>query len=105
MPGRAICRFDRRLVSLLIVRDAVIFGKRRFGEFQKSLGLARNILTTRLRKLVSHGVLERVPASDESAYREYVPAERGRALYIVLTALRQWGGSLIQAWNAQHDVG
>jgi len=50
--------------SLLIVRDAVTFGKRRFGEFQKSLGLARNILTTRLRKLVSHGVLERVPASD-----------------------------------------
>src|SRR5437763_17222064 len=76
--------------SLLIVRDAFL-GKRRFGEFQKSLGLAKNILSTRLRKLVSHGVLEAGPASDGSAYQEYVLAENGRRLYIVLVALRQWG--------------
>ncbi len=77
--------------SLLIVRDALAFGKRRFGEFQKSLGLARNILASRLRKLVAHGILESVPASDGSAYQEYVLTERGRSLYVVLTALRQWG--------------
>ncbi len=77
--------------SLLIVRDALVFGKRRFGEFQKSLGLARNILTSRLRKLVAHGVLELVPASDGSVHQEYVLTERGRSLYVVLTALRQWG--------------
>ena len=76
--------------SLLIVRDAFL-GKRRFGEFQKSLGLAKNILSTRLRKLVSHGVLEVGPASDGSAYQEYVLAEKGRRLLIVLVALRQWG--------------
>jgi len=76
--------------SLLIVRDA-FFGKRRFGEFQKSLGLAKNILCTRLQKLVAHGVLEAVPASDGSAYREYALTEKGRSLYIVLVALRQWG--------------
>lgn len=55
--------------SLLIVRDAFT-GKKRFGEFQKSLAVAKNILTVRLRKLVAGGVLELVPASDGSAYRE-----------------------------------
>ncbi|WP_344746076.1 helix-turn-helix domain-containing protein [Streptosporangium vulgare] len=57
--------------SLLIVRDA-FDGSRRFGEFQRSLGVAKNILTARLRALVAGGVLESVPASDGSAYREYV---------------------------------
>ena len=76
--------------SLLIVRDAFL-GKRRFGEFQKSLGLAKNILSTRLQKLVSHGVLEIGPASDGSAYQEYALTDKGRRLYIVLVALRQWG--------------
>jgi DNA-binding HxlR family transcriptional regulator len=76
--------------SLLIVRDAFL-GKRRFTEFQKSLGLAKNILCTRLRKLVSHGVLEVCPASDGSAYQEYMLTEKGSNLYIVLVALHQWG--------------
>ncbi len=76
--------------SLLIVRDA-FDGLRRFGEFQKSLGLAKNILTSRLRTLVMHGVLEAVPASDGSAYSDYVLTEKGRALFPVLVALRQWG--------------
>src|SRR5215813_12572903 len=80
--------------SLLIVRDALL-GKRRFGEFQKSLGLAKNILSTRLRKLVSHGVLEVGPASDGSSYHEKAPTEKGRRLYIVLVALRQWGESCL----------
>ena len=76
--------------SLLIVRDAFL-GKRRFGEFQTSLGLAKNILCTRLRKLVAHGVLEARPASDASTYQEYRLTDKGRNLYIVLVALRQWG--------------
>jgi DNA-binding HxlR family transcriptional regulator len=80
--------------SLLIIRDA-FFGRRRFGEFQKSLGLARNILTARLRKLVDRGVLEMVPASDGSAYQEYVLTEKGRGLDVVLIALRQWGESFL----------
>src|SRR6266446_2541114 len=78
--------------SLLIVRDAFL-GKRRFGEFQKSLGLAKNILCARLRKLVAHGILKVVPASDGSAYQEYALTEKGRGLYLVLVALRQWGES------------
>ena len=76
--------------TLLIVRDALL-GKRRFGEFQKSLGLAKNILCTRLRKLLSHGVFKLGPAADGSAYEEYTLTEKGRSLYVVLVALRQWG--------------
>ncbi|GAQ53095.1 winged helix-turn-helix transcriptional regulator [Streptomyces acidiscabies] len=76
--------------SLLIVRDA-FDGSRRFGEFQRSLGVAKNILTARLRALVAGGVLESVPASDGSAYREYVLTPKGRDLFPVIVALRQWG--------------
>jgi DNA-binding HxlR family transcriptional regulator len=76
--------------SLLIVRDAFL-GRRRFCELQRSLGTARNILAARLRKLVAQGVLEAVPASDGGAYQEYLLTEKGRGLYLVLVALRQWG--------------
>ncbi|ATL32773.1 winged helix-turn-helix transcriptional regulator [Streptomyces formicae] len=76
--------------SLLIVRDA-FDGSRRFGEFQRSLGVAKNILTARLRSLVAGGVLASVPASDGSAYREYVLTEKGKELFPVIVALRQWG--------------
>jgi DNA-binding HxlR family transcriptional regulator len=76
--------------SLLVIRDAFL-GKRRFGEFQKSLGLAKNILSARLQSLVEHGIFELVPASDGSAYREYVLTDKGRGLFPVLVALRQWG--------------
>ncbi len=75
--------------SLLIIRDALL-GRRRFGEFQKSLGLAKNILTTRLRLLVDEGILSTAPASDGSAYQEYVLTEKGRGLFPVIVALRQW---------------
>jgi DNA-binding HxlR family transcriptional regulator len=75
--------------SLLIIRDALI-GRRRFGDFQKSLGLAKNILSSRLRMLVDEGILATVPASDGSAYQDYVLTEKGRGLFPVLVALRQW---------------
>jgi DNA-binding HxlR family transcriptional regulator len=75
--------------SMLIVRDALL-GARRFGEFQKSLGLAKNILTVRLRALVERGILRTAPASDGSAYQEYVLTPKGRGLFPVLVALRQW---------------
>ena len=74
--------------SLLIVRDAFV-GRRRFGEFQKGLGVARNILTDRLRRLVAAGVLEAIPASDGSAYHEYVLTAKGRGLFLVIAALGQ----------------
>lgn len=76
--------------SLLIIRDA-FDGLRRFGEFQRSLGLAKNILASRLRNLVEHDILKTAPASDGSVYQEYVLTEKGRGLFPVLVALRQWG--------------
>ncbi len=93
---KAVCPIARALDiigdwwSLLIVRNAFA-GQRRFGEFQKSLGMARNILASRLRKLVNCGILELAPASDGSAYREYALTNKGRGLFHVLEALRQWG--------------
>jgi DNA-binding HxlR family transcriptional regulator len=75
--------------SLLIIRDAML-GLRRFGEFQKSLGLAKNILTVRLRALVERDILKTAPASDGSAYSEYLLTSKGRGLFPVLVALRQW---------------
>ena len=75
--------------SLLIIRDALL-GRRRFGEFQKSLGLAKNILTVRLRTLVDQGILKVTPASDGSAYQEYVLTPKGRGVFPILVALRQW---------------
>ncbi len=75
--------------SLLIIRDAFL-GRRRFGELQKSLGLAKNILATRLRMLVEEGILTTAPASDGSAYQEYVLTEKGRGVFPILVALRQW---------------
>jgi DNA-binding HxlR family transcriptional regulator len=82
--------------SILIVRDAMT-GTRRFNEFASSLGLARNILAGRLKKLVAAGVLEVVPASDGSAYNEYALTPKGRGLFYVMVALRQWS----QEWVAQ----
>jgi len=76
--------------SLLIIRDA-FDGLHRFGEFQKNLGLAKNILSARLRNLVEHGILDTVPASDARVYQQYVLTEKGRGLFPVLVALRQWG--------------
>ena len=75
--------------SLLIIRDAFL-GKSRFGEFQKSLGVAKNILSTRLHALVDDGILTTVPASDGSAYQDYVLTAKGRGVFPVLVALRQW---------------
>jgi DNA-binding HxlR family transcriptional regulator len=76
--------------SLLIVRDAMM-GTRRFGVFQKNLGVAKNILTVRLRALVAEGILEVQPAADGSAYQDYVLTPKGRGLFPILVALRQWG--------------
>ncbi|WP_448044293.1 winged helix-turn-helix transcriptional regulator [Bradyrhizobium liaoningense] len=87
--------------SMLIIRDA-FDGKRRFGEFQKSLGLAKNVLSARLRNLVEHDVLETVPASDGSTYQEYVLTEKGRGLFPVLVALRQWGESFFFEPHERH---
>jgi DNA-binding HxlR family transcriptional regulator len=75
--------------SMLIIRDARL-GARRFGEFQTRLGLAKNILAVRLRTLVDKGILEMAPASDGSIYQEYRLTPKGRGVFPILVALRQW---------------
>jgi DNA-binding HxlR family transcriptional regulator len=75
--------------TLLIVRDA-FFGVRRFGDFERSLGIAKNILSARLQHLVEHGIFERVDVGSEGHRYEYRLAEKGEALLPVLTALREW---------------
>lgn len=89
--------------TLLIIRDALV-GLRRFGEFQRSLGAAKNILAARLKALVAEGILITAPASDGSAYQEYVLTEKGRALVPVLVALSQWSSEYAFAPGAHAFV-
>ena len=76
--------------TLLIVRDAFL-GRRRFDEFRESLGIASNVLTDRLNRLVDEGVLERVRYSERPERFEYQLTEQGKALRVALIALMQWG--------------
>ena len=76
--------------TLLIVRDALL-GLRRFDEFQSSLGVARNVLTDRLARLIDAGILERVPYQDRPVRHEYRLTPMGRELGLPVIGLMQWG--------------
>lgn len=78
--------------SMLILRDA-FDGYRRFDEFQRSLGIAPNMLTRRLKSLVEAGVLDRRPYQDRPVRYEYVLTDRGREFLPVLLALNSWGNA------------
>jgi len=89
--------------SLMIIRDA-FDDIRRFSEFQKSLGVAKNILAARLKALVEVGVLEVRPASDGSAYKEYVLTDKGREIFPVVVSLRQWGERFLFSQDEARSV-
>ena len=76
--------------SMLIIREAFL-GTRRFDAFQRRLGVARNVLTSRLDRLVAEGVLERVPYQERPPRYEYVLTRKGVDLWPVLVALLKWG--------------
>src|SRR5512133_1099226 len=76
--------------SMLIMRDA-LHGMTRFDEFQKSLGIAPNMLARRLTALVEAGLLERRRYSEHPPRDEYLPTARGRDFRPVLLALLAWG--------------
>src|SRR5271170_596914 len=76
--------------SILIMRDA-LHGYSRFDQFQKSLGIAPNMLTRRLDALVEAGLLERRRYSQHPPRDEYLPTARGRDFRPVLIALLAWG--------------
>ncbi|MEU1426414.1 helix-turn-helix domain-containing protein [Nocardia sp. NPDC005746] len=76
--------------TLLIVRDA-LFGVTRFDDFRSRLGIARNVLTQRLEHLVEQGVLEKTPYQDNPVRYDYLLTDKGRSLWTILAAMRQWG--------------
>ena len=76
--------------TMLIVRDA-FFGVRNFDDFQRNLGIARNVLATRLAKLVDEGVLTRSPNASDRRKVEYRLTQKGRDLFPLVIALSQWG--------------
>ena len=76
--------------SILVIRE-VFSGRRRFSEMQRTLGVARNVLTARLQRLVEEGILERRPYSERPARYEYFLTEKGLDLWPTMIALMQWG--------------
>ena len=74
--------------TLLIVRDA-FFGLRRFDQFQHSLGIARNILSSRLKKLVAEDILEKIPG--QSGHFEYRLTQKGLELQPIMISMTHWG--------------
>jgi len=76
--------------SLLIVRE-MTQGMNRFDQFQKELGIARNILTARLERLTELGIVERYPLPDRASTEGYRLTPKGEDLYPVLLAMLRWG--------------
>jgi DNA-binding HxlR family transcriptional regulator len=76
--------------TMLIIRDSFL-GVTRFDDFQQRLGISRNILADRLEHLVDKGVLVRVPYQEHPVRHDYRLTDKGRDLWLVLTAMRQWG--------------
>ncbi len=76
--------------SILIIREAFL-GTRRFEEFQKRLGIARNILTARLKNLCANEILDRVPVKEGAKRHEYILTTKGKDMMPLLVSLTQWG--------------
>ena len=74
----------------LLLRD-LFLGVSRFDDFQERLGIARNVLTERLNRLVEAGVVEKVPYQERPVRFDYRLTEKGADLWRVVTALREWG--------------
>src|SRR4051794_37790929 len=80
--------------TLLILRDAFL-GVTRFDDFQERLGIARNVLTARLDTLVDNGVLVRRFYDEARGRADYKLTAKGRDLWPVITAIREWGDTWI----------
>jgi DNA-binding HxlR family transcriptional regulator len=76
--------------TILVIRE-VFMGRRKFSEMQRSLGVARNVLTARLDRLVDEDILERRPYSERPARYEYFLTEKGLDLWPVMISLLHWG--------------
>lgn len=76
--------------SMLILREAY-YGVKRFDEFEAYVGIAPNILSARLKKLVSAGVIQRVQLAEHAGRYEYILTEKGRDFFPAYLALKKWG--------------
>lgn len=83
--------------NILLIRQACL-GARRFEDFQRTLGIGRNMLTVRLNGLVDHGLFERVEYQPNPPRSEYRLTDKGRDSYTVLAAMDAWG----RRWLAGH---
>jgi DNA-binding HxlR family transcriptional regulator len=86
--------------TILIIRE-VYFGTRRFEDFQRQLSIARNILSSRLKKLCENGILDRVLIKQGGKRHEYVLTRKGKELMPLLVALTQWGDKWFPGENAE----
>ncbi|RLZ09471.1 transcriptional regulator [Acinetobacter sp. 2JN-4] len=75
--------------TMLILRNAFM-GVRRFDDFQRSLGLTRHVLSERLKRLVEHGILAKVPYVERQERFEYQLTEKGLDLYPIMLSMIQW---------------
>lgn len=75
---------------LMIIRDA-FDGMSRFSDFQKSTGVAKNVLAARLKILLEAGIFSQAPANEGGAYKAYHLTEKGKSLLPLIVSLRQWG--------------
>lgn len=88
---------------MLIIRDSFL-GITRFDDFQRRLGISRNILADRLDHLVDKGVLTRVPYQQHPVRHDYRLTDKGRDLWLVLTAMREWGDRWEAAEGAPVEI-
>jgi DNA-binding HxlR family transcriptional regulator len=86
---RAVDVFLSDRWTFLILREA-FFGVRRYGQMQRNLGIARNVLADRLRQLVANGMLERVRYRTDPDWYEYRLTERALDAYPVIVGLMRW---------------
>jgi DNA-binding HxlR family transcriptional regulator len=98
-PGSAAAEDCSVLRTLAVVGDfwtlgvlrCAVFGLRRFGDIQRELGVATNVLANRLARLVDAGVLDRVPSPGRAGRHDYLLTAKGRELTPVVLALKAWG--------------
>lgn len=81
--------------SILILRE-MFLGTKRFADFQRNLGIAKNILSNRLQKLEDHGIIAKRPLNAETSWNDYLPTDAGKDLLTILCAMVQWGDRWVQ---------